>query len=126
MGCGKSGFAVLLHFLYDVAHSCQVDNTALEITEGNIKQTVYVQNCSGKASRTVIQVDSIQNYFFIYRYLHTWVATGQVQGQQHYDRWLQQDVTCGSQVLSLHGLRRFKCVSTSYPLFQVCWRLLKP
>jgi hypothetical protein len=31
----------------------------LEITEGNIKQTVYVQNCSGKANRTVIQVDNI-------------------------------------------------------------------
>lgn len=31
---------------------------ALEIEEGTIKQTVYLQNCSGKANRTVLQVES--------------------------------------------------------------------
>jgi hypothetical protein len=39
-----------------VCHVWQVDNSALAIDDGNIKQTVYLQNCSGKASRTVLQV----------------------------------------------------------------------
>ena len=37
-------------------HDRQVDNMALAIDDGTIKQTVYLQNCSGKASRTVLQV----------------------------------------------------------------------
>ena len=46
---------------------------ALEITEGNIKQTVYVQNCSGKANRTVIQVDNFWcQKTFLFRRLHFW------------------------------------------------------
>jgi adenylyl cyclase-associated protein len=43
----------------------QVDNTALEIAEGNIKQTVYLQNCSGKANRTVLQVKTKVNSIMI-------------------------------------------------------------
>jgi hypothetical protein len=46
---------------------------ALEITDGNIKQTVYLQNCSGKASRTVIQVDNIiLQILYFFRCLHFW------------------------------------------------------
>jgi hypothetical protein len=74
---------------------------ALEITEGNIKQTVYVQNCSGKANRTVIQVHNFFCSTNLFVSPFTFLVAGQVQGQQHYDRWLQQDVTCGSQVLLL-------------------------
>jgi len=43
----------------------QVDNMALEIEEGTIKQTVYLQNCSGKANRTVLQVKSKVNSIMI-------------------------------------------------------------
>jgi hypothetical protein len=38
---------------------------ALEIEDGTIKQTVYLQNCSGKASRTVLQVKSKVNSIMI-------------------------------------------------------------
>jgi|LauGreDrversion4_2_1035121.scaffolds.fasta_scaffold1150557_1 hypothetical protein len=51
--------------LFSVHNQSQVDNMALEIAEGNIKQTVYLQNCSGKASRTLLQVQTKVNSIMI-------------------------------------------------------------
>ena len=74
---------------------------ALEIEEGTIKQTVYLQNCSGKANRTVLQVEN-SKVCLTHSQMLTRKVTGQVQSEQHYDRWLQQNFACGPQVFSLH------------------------